>query len=193
MQKTTSVFLGALVLVVTGLVVWGGRPRASPAVQIPALSSSVPEQVEPMTSLDAGSVPDMVQEASFSGVRGAKPGYVMLDGSKPPDLSPEAPRSVRFGVVLVQYRGAEHAPLGARSKMEALKTAHHLLEVAKNDFAAAVAQGDAGSTAAAGWMPRRVLEPAPEYVLFTTPPGEVAGPIDTPTGYWIVKNIGKNK
>jgi len=42
-------------------------------------------------------------------------------------------------------------------------------------------------------MPRGVLEPAPEYVLFTTVPGDVGGPVDTPTGYWIVKNIGKTK
>jgi hypothetical protein len=37
-------------------------------------------------------------------------------------------------------------------------------------------------------MPRGVLEPGVEYVLFTLKKGEVYGePIDTPRGYWILR------
>ncbi len=195
MQKTTSALLGALVLLVTGLVVWGARPRSSSAVVVPAMPSgtAVALEAEPERASDAGAAADILRDPSFQGIRGSKPGFALLDGTKPPELSAEAPRAVRFGVVLVQYRGAERAPLASRSKAEALSLAQSLLETAKTDFAEAVAKGDVGSTAAAGWMPRGVLEPAPEYVLFTTAPGDVGGPVDTPTGYWIVKNIGKAK
>ena len=34
-----------------------------------------------------------------------------------------------------------------------------------------------------------VLEPAPEYVLFTLGIDGVGGPVDTPRGYWIVKRL----
>jgi hypothetical protein len=34
-----------------------------------------------------------------------------------------------------------------------------------------------------------ILEPAPEYVLFTLGVGAVGGPVDTPRGYWIVKRL----
>jgi hypothetical protein len=51
-----------------------------------------------------------------------------------------------------------------------------------------VTRGDRGSTANAGRIPRGVLEPAPEYVLFTLPKGEVSPtPVDTPRGYWVVR------
>ncbi len=195
MQKTTSALLGALVLLVTGLVVWGARPRSSSAVVVPAMASAaaVLSEAEPEGTSDAGAAVDILRDPSFQGIRGTKPGFALLDGTKPPELSAEAPRAVRFGIVLVQYRGAERAPLASRSKAEALGLAQTLLETAKTDFAGAVEKGDVGSTAAAGWMPRGVLEPAPEYVLFTTAPGDVGGPVDTPTGYWIVKNIGKVK
>jgi parvulin-like peptidyl-prolyl isomerase len=95
---------------------------------------------------------------------------------------------VGFGVVVVAYQGAQAAPLDARSKAEAKRRAEGLLADAKLDFAAAVAKGDRGSTADAGHVPRDVLEPAVEYLLFTLKKGDVyAEPIDTPRGYWIVR------
>ena len=62
------------------------------------------------------------------------------------------------------------------------------MDVAKHDFAAAVSKGDRGSTADAGRIPRGVLEPPIEYVLFMLDKGAVHPTlIDTPRGYWIVR------
>lgn len=111
----------------------------------------------------------------------------------PPGVSPlpeGAPATVTFGVILVGYRGAEGVPENAQPKPAALDRAKTLLGQARTDFAAAAAQGDPGSTADAGRLPRGVLEPAVEYALFTLQPGGVsAEPIDTPRGYWIVKRL----
>ena len=41
----------------------------------------------------------------------------------------------------------------------------------------------------AGRMPRGMLEPAPEFVLFSLPKDGVSDPVDTPRGYWIVRRI----
>jgi hypothetical protein len=39
-------------------------------------------------------------------------------------------------------------------------------------------------------MPRGMLEPYIEYILFSLPKGAVCSePIDTPRGYWIVKRL----
>jgi parvulin-like peptidyl-prolyl isomerase len=64
-----------------------------------------------------------------------------------------------------------------------------LAETAKQDFHAAVQQGDAGSSDDIGRVKLGILEPAPEYVLFTLPIDGVGGPVDTPRGYWIVKRL----
>jgi parvulin-like peptidyl-prolyl isomerase len=61
---------------------------------------------------------------------------------------------------------------------------------AKSDFSAAVAKGDRGSSANVGRIPRGMLEPAAEYVLFSLSKGDVAAaPVDTPRGYWVVRRI----
>jgi parvulin-like peptidyl-prolyl isomerase len=96
---------------------------------------------------------------------------------------------VRFGVILVQYRGAQGAPVSARPKDEALSMAKSLADAAKVDFKAQVAKGDPGSMEDAGKIPRGVLEPASEYALFTMSPGTTSSPIDTPRGFWIVRRI----
>ena len=84
--------------------------------------------------------------------------------------------------------GTESAGTGARTKDQAREKAQAVLADAKSDFSKAVARGDRGSTASAGRVPRGVLEPAAEYVLFTLPKGEVApAPVDTPRGYWVVR------
>jgi hypothetical protein len=104
-------------------------------------------------------------------------------------LSDKAPKSVRFGVVLVQWAGAQGAPANARSQREALALANDLAEEAKKDFPATVKKGDSGSTGDAGRMHKGILEPGPERVLFSLPVGEVGGPVETPRGYWIVKRL----
>jgi hypothetical protein len=116
-------------------------------------------------------------------------GFVMNDGKPVPLLSPNAPRNVRFGVVLVSYAGAEDAPRGARTKADARTLAEQLAAQAKTDFHAAVRRGDDGSADDVGGMQRGVLEPAPEFVLFSLEPGAVSDPIDTPRGFWVVKRI----
>jgi hypothetical protein len=120
-------------------------------------------------------------------------GGTMLDGSPVPAVPMDAPRSVRFGVVLVSYDGAQPSPTAnrqaPRAKADARALAMKLAETAKQDFHAAVQQGDGGSSDDIGRVKLGILEPAPEYVLFTLPIDGVGGPVDTPRGYWIVKRL----
>jgi hypothetical protein len=188
-QKTTSVLLGVLVIVATALVVWRGGPRPEPSIVIPPLPVASARAVA-VKDAGAGAL-EVLEDPTFGGLSAASPGEVLLDGGKPEKLPEGTAATTRFGVVLVQYRGAERASLQARSKADALRLAKQLAELARTDFEAAAAKGDPGSTANAGWLSQGVLEPAPEYVLFTTPKGETSGPVDTPTGYWIIRNLGK--
>jgi hypothetical protein len=118
----------------------------------------------------------------------------MPDGTPVPPLPLTVPRQVRFGVVLVSYAGAQPSAAGAsrppsRSKTDAQAMADKLLLTATQDFHAAVQQGDGGSSDDVGRVKLGVLEPAPEYVLFTLGVDAVGGPVDTPRGYWIVKRL----
>jgi hypothetical protein len=127
-------------------------------------------------------------ETDASGV----PGTVMPDGAPVPRLPLGVPRQVRFGVALVSYAGSQ-PPLGghssARSRADARVLADRLYTTAQQDFRAAVQQGDMGSIDDAGQVKPGILEPAPEYVLYTLPVGAIGGPVDTPRGYWIVKRL----
>jgi hypothetical protein len=116
-------------------------------------------------------------------------GAVLIDRQPAPALTGDAPKSVVFGVILITYEGALGAPSNARSRDAALDLAQKIAVEAKADFKAAVAKGDRGSIENAGRMPRGMLEPAPEYVLFSLPKGGVSAPVDTPRGFWIVHRI----
>lgn len=120
-------------------------------------------------------------------------GGTMFDGSPVPALPMDVARLVRFGVVLVTYDGAQPSPTAnrqtPRSKADARTLALKLAETAKQDFHAAVQQGDGGSSDDIGRVKLGILEPAPEYVLFTLPIDGVGGPVDTPRGFWIVKRL----
>jgi hypothetical protein len=120
-------------------------------------------------------------------------GAAMPDGATVPPLPAGAPRQVRFGVVLVSYAGAQPGPGGVhpatRSKADAWTLAERLRQTAAEDFHAAVQQGDPGSADDVGRVKPGILEPAPEYILFTMPVDAVGGPVDTPRGYWIVKRV----
>lgn len=126
-------------------------------------------------------------------VADAGPGTLLPDGTPVPPLPTTAPRQLRFGVVLVSYAGAQPGANGerpsTRSRGEAKELATKLTATAQHDFRAAVQQGDAGSADDIGTVKLGVLEPAPEYVLFTLPVDGVGGPVDTPRGYWIVKRL----
>lgn len=133
---------------------------------------------------------DLLDEPRIDGGTGA----TMLDGTPVPPLPATTPRTVRFGVVLVSYSGAQPSAAGSgrvstRSKAEARALAERLAATAAQDFHAAVQQGDSGSSDDVGRMKLGVLEPAPEYVLFTLGLDAVGGPVDTPRGYWIVKRL----
>jgi hypothetical protein len=198
MQRwTASLFVlcvaGALVLVVTQggkhapvkatTAADAGAPVASasaPAASASAAPADAPED------LDAGASDDLAAEGISNVDAG---GMVLLSGEAPPPLPADAPKSVTWGVALVAYRGAQGAPASARTHDEALALAKDIAETAKTDFKAAVAKGDKGSMENAGKMPRGVLEPAPEYVLFSLAKGDIGGPVDTPRGFWIVRRI----
>jgi len=120
-------------------------------------------------------------------------GATMPDGTAVPPLPASTPRQVRFGVVLVSYAGAQPSAGGgrpaARSKADAKALADKLRVAAEQDFHAAVQQGDPGSADDVGRVKLGILEPAPEYVLFTLPVHGVGAPVDTPRGYWIVRRL----
>jgi hypothetical protein len=147
---------------------------------------------------DAGAMADDGGRMAWSDLLGtetraeAGAGMTMLDGTPVPPLPLAAPRQVRFGVVLVSYAGAQPSAGGgrpsARSKGEARVLIDKLLITARQDFSAAVQQGDSGSAEDVGRVKVGILEPAPEYVLFTLPVASV-GAVDTPRGYWIVKRL----
>jgi len=110
------------------------------------------------------------------------------DGGDVPSLG-DGPKSVKFGVVLVQYAGAQGAKADVRSRAAAQQLATELAVLAREDFAAAVKKGDRGSVEDAGRMFRGILERDPEYVLFNLEEGAVSDPVDTPRGFWIVKRL----
>jgi hypothetical protein len=130
-------------------------------------------------------------DLAFPSARGD--GGVLFDGTPIPPLPFNAPRQVRFGVVLVAYAGAQPSAAGGRlptrSRPEARELATKLVQTAGQDFHAAVAQGDPGSSEDVGKVKMGILEPAPEYILFTLPVSAVGGPVETPRGYWIVKRL----
>ncbi len=116
-------------------------------------------------------------------------GGKLADGGAVPALNDEKPKSVIFGVVLIQYAGAQGARTGTRSYQAAKRLAQQLAELAESDFAAAVKKGDPGSAENVGRMFRTILEPAPEYVLFNLDKGEVGGPVDSPRGFYVLKRL----
>ncbi|WP_169796508.1 peptidylprolyl isomerase [Chondromyces crocatus] len=175
-----------------GLLVYSARPK----VQEELLGQ--PDAGAPVVS-DAGVDDDGgaggsgggsgEQPTTPGGEIGSDAGTLLLSGETAPALPSDAPKRVRFGVILVQYRGAQGALPTTRSREAALELARTLAAEAKQDFKATVAKGDKGSTEDLGLMPRGILEPAPEYELFSLPKGGVSGPVDTPRGYWIIRRI----
>jgi hypothetical protein len=173
-----------------GALVWkSGRGSASSAA---ATAASAEREAPTGPGHDAGTATDPFLILKFNvdgglatlGERGAA-----KNEDPEPDLPSGSPKTVRFGVILVQYRGAELAPPNARPKQEAIVLARTLAEGAGTDFKAQVRLGDPGSMDDAGRIPRGVLEPAVEYALFMLPKGGVSAPIDTPRGFWIVRRI----
>ena len=191
MQRGSAVVVGTLMMVLIVALVWkGGRrsftteaPRVDAGSEIVASGDAgvaIDDLLAPATlPMDAGLLA-FPPNAVAAGALSSDPGAALPSGS---------PKMVRFGVILVLYRGAQGAPASSRSKEDALVLARSIAEGAKTDFKGQLSRGDSGSMDDAGRIPRGVLEPAIEYVLFTMPSGTVSDPIDTPRGFWIVKRI----
>jgi hypothetical protein len=187
-QRRTAVALGVLFAAVTVIVaVWTAVPARSKSAAAPSASARKPPA--PVTS--AARASDLLDTPS-SDLETAAKGSGQFDrlpnGAPVPELPATAPKSVAFGVILVTYRGAQLAPESSPDKAAALEKAKGLIGPAQKDFADTVKKGDRGSQTDAGRIPRGILEPAVEYVLFSMPKGAVhPEPVDTPRGFWIVK------
>jgi hypothetical protein len=186
MPRWLSVALGlgvvllAVALMAKGMVVHHTPPQSSAAT--PELApggsgSATNHEADAQAAFDPSAI--LMPEAR------TVPG----SGAPAVPLPDKAPMQVRFGVVLVTYAGAQGAGDHARTQHDAHELADKLGADAKSDFHGAVVRGDTGSIDDAGRMPRGVLEPGIEYVLFTLPAGGVSEPIDTPRGFWIVKRL----
>ncbi len=199
MQRWTAAVFGVFFLAFAAIVIVktggsssssGAKADAGPDGAAPAADAGEPAAEDGGSSVAA----EPSAEALDAGLddqadAGKGVGRKLLSGEDPPALAGEAPKSVVFGVVLVQYKGSQGAPPGIRSRDEALELAKKLAAEAAQDFKATVAKGDKGSMENAGRIPRGILEPAPEYILFSLEKGAVGGPVDTPRGFWIVQRI----
>jgi hypothetical protein len=184
MAPWSSAALGLLLAAGVTLVILGSRPHHIAAAPTPPAA----EPSSPPGRGDAGSEPPPVADAGKPSADVEPTFDTLPDGSPVPKLPDSAPKAVSFGIVLFQYAGAQGAPPGTRDKAEAQALARETVPLARNDFSEAVKRGDRGSTTDAGSVPRGVIEPGPEYLLFSLDPGEVSEkPIDTPRGYWIVQ------
>lgn len=202
MQRTINILLGlAVVAIVVALAVKGFTPPPkTPGSGAAAERSGDGGAAIIAVNTDAGLLdggPLLLSElAPPLGIEGHADGgpYAKLpDGTPVPPLPPNAPKTVRFGVVLVTFTGAQPGAMGekpnGRSKADAKELADRLAAEAKNDFHGAVQRGDPGSQDDVGKIRLGFLEPATEYVLFTINVNDVAGPIETPRGFWVVKRL----
>ncbi len=163
------------------------------------LVMKTPWEVHPVASSDAGAAVDaagLSDSATAAQDGGGDASEVQPEeaGSLAADAETivaktTGPRSVRAGVILVAYAGAEGASSAARSRDAAKALAESLATLAKADFKDAVSKGDSGSFEDIGRIPRGVLERAVEATLFALAVGEVGAVVDTPRGYWIAKRL----
>lgn len=192
MQRWLSILLGVGVIALCVALAFFASPKQKPTATV-APTPTVDDSASASTTaavLDGGGLDlGAVTLADPAVTTGTGPGYRMLDGTPVPALNEHAPHEVTFGVIMITYAGAEAAPKNARSKPEALELAKKLAADAKTDFKGAVQRGDNGSSDNLGTMQRGVLEPAPEYALFSLPVGGVSDVVDTPRGFWIVRRI----
>lgn len=192
MQRWSALALVGILLACAALLVL----RVGPTMPVAAADGST-SAVGSASASPAGSavgadlaLPGLdVDPAPLEEPEARPPGSQLPGGVPAPALPEGAPRSVVFGVVLVEYRGAQGANRRQRDRAAAEALARELADQARKDFAAAVAKGDPGSAENAGAIPRGVLEPGPEHTLFSLAVGEVGGPVDTPRGFWIVKRL----
>lgn len=183
-ERAISIALGAGVVVFAAYLAFESAPTLKERGPDGGSADAAADQRAPVLLVDAAlPEPDKLDAASLMSLTELK--AQMAEAGAATGTT----RSVRFGVVLVQYAGAQGAAAGARSKADAARLAQELSEGAKTDFRAAVRRGDPGSTDDAGRISRGVLEAESEAVLFALAVGDVGGPMETPRGYWIVKRL----
>ncbi len=192
MQRWVSLGAGLLAAGLSVYVVATSYKSPAPIVNIDAAHDARDDAPSDAGVTEAGGEPRAEGEASGEAIAGSRDGgigFSLADGTPVPALPDGSPREVKFGVVLVTYAGAQGVATGGRAKDVAREHAKKLSEEAQADFKSTVRRGDTGSSEDVGRVRRGILEPAVEFALFTLSVGSVAGPIDTPRGFWIVKRI----
>ena len=191
MQRSTAALLGlGFLAALSGVIlITHESPRKHPHVSVSKTTPSASARAAPSASALGGTERDAGADTDAGAAAPFTEGFETFpDGGKVPELPNSAPAEVGFGVVQFAYQGAQFAAPDSRSKELARQKAEAVLDLAKHDFAAAVSKGDRGSTSDAGRIPRGVLEPPIEYVLFMLDKGSVSPAIiDTPRGYWILR------
>ena len=184
-QKWASILAAVIALGVAGTLTYESMD-AKPAAKVLEAGTPTPPPISTSAAIDAGATATTTTtEHSDAGMALAVPsfgdgGFVLPTG---------APRSVKMGIVLVTFAGAEGAPNNARPKAQAKDIADNLLPMAQADFHQAVGKGDSGSADDIGRIPRGVFEPAVEQVVFGLQTNGVSDVIETAKGYWIVKRL----
>jgi hypothetical protein len=188
MQRSTAALLGLGFLATLTGVILISHDSPKPRVQGPA-KASARASAAPSASTSASAESTDAGAPSDAGTLAFTEGFETFpDGGRVPELPNSAPQEVSFGVVQFAYQGSQFAGSESRTKDQARQKAEAALELAKTDFAAAVGKGDRGSTSDAGRIPRGVLEPPIEYVLFMLDKHSISPTlIDTPRGYWILR------
>jgi hypothetical protein len=182
MRRWSAVVIGAFMMLMIGALVLKGGRRTFIAPRSDA-------GAEERNALEGGLLEDPIFAGDFEVDAGRHAAIPSTDAEPAALLPSGSPKMVRFGVILIQYRGAQGAPASSRSRDDALILARSVAEAARVDFKSQVARGDPGSMDDAGRIARGYLEPSAEYALFTLTAGGVSEPVDTPRGYWIVKRI----
>ena len=190
MNRWATVVVGAALVALIGMLVW--KSGRGPSDSTAAGASSAEHGARTGSPPDAAATSELPLRLKLDADGGLAIAGERVEATSDDSglgLPSGSPKTVRFGVILVQYRGAEFAPANARPKPEAIVLARTLADAANTDFKAQVQRGDPGSMDDAGRIPRGVLEPAVEYALFKLARGSVSEPIDTPRGFWIVRRI----
>jgi hypothetical protein len=182
-QKYGSIIVGAAALVLAGWMTvesMDPRPMKAAADAGRDASTTVPTTATagPVILVDAGA-------ATIDLDAGLTLPTLTIDASLPSG----GPRSVKLGIVMVTFAGAEGAPPGARPKGQAKEMADGLLSMARADFHQAVGKGDTGSGDDLGRFPRGILDPNVEAVVFSLGANDVSEVVETPRGFWIVKRL----
>ena len=187
-QRLASLLLAAAVVVLVGWLTFGQLSHPPVRAEADAGIAAAVDAAMPVASASAAAaINDGGPITLDPGGDGGLLFNTMLGdaGAMPSG----APRTVKVGVVLVQFTGAEGASSAARAKPDAFKHALALGEKARTDWKAAVKAGDPGSAEDIGRIPRGVLEHPTELAVFSLAAGDVSEPLETPRGYWVVKRL----